>query len=124
MTDPATATNPCLTCGACCATYRVSFHWLELRSGGGTVPDELAGQLTPHLAYMQGTNGKRIRCVALDGEPGCNVACTVYEHRPTPCREFRYSGEDGIRDERCEQARARHGLPPLVAALRSPCPDS
>ncbi|MEG6657786.1 YkgJ family cysteine cluster protein, partial [Pseudomonas aeruginosa] len=24
--------NPCLTCGACCAHFRVSFYWGECRS--------------------------------------------------------------------------------------------
>lgn len=117
--------NPCLTCGACCVSFRVSFHWLELASAGGVVPDELTGPLTPHLAHMQGTNSRRIRCVALDGDIGCQVACRIYEQRPSPCREFPWSGQDGLVNERCERARAQHGLPPLVAApLRSPCPDS
>ena len=24
--------NPCLSCGACCAFFRASFHWLETTS--------------------------------------------------------------------------------------------
>lgn len=35
-TDP--ENNPCVSCGACCAYFRVSFYWAESESGGGTVP--------------------------------------------------------------------------------------
>lgn len=111
---PAPPDNPCLTCGACCAGYRVSFHWLELASAGGTVPDEMTGQLTPHLVHMLGTHGRQPRCCALEGTVGQRVSCGIYPLRSSPCRDFRYSGQDGIHDERCEKARARHGLPPLV----------
>lgn len=106
--------SPCMTCGACCATFRVSFHWLELASAGGTVPDELTAQLTPHLAVMHGTHAGQGRCCALDGAVGKQVSCRIYPQRSSPCRDFRWSGEDGIYDERCEKARARHGLPPLM----------
>lgn len=108
--------SPCLTCGACCATFRVSFHWLELASAGGTVPDDLAAQLTPHLAVMRGTHGRHVRCCALDGTVGNQVSCRIYPQRSSPCRDFRWSGQDGLHDERCEKARARHGLPPLMPA--------
>jgi Fe-S-cluster containining protein len=36
------------------------------------------------------------------------VFCTIYEFRPTPCREFT------VGDDRCTQARAAYGLPPLA----------
>jgi len=32
--------NPCLTCGACCAYFRVSFYFGECVSAGGAVPDK------------------------------------------------------------------------------------
>lgn len=115
--------NPCVTCGACCVTYRASFHWLELASAGGTVPDELAEQLTPHLAVMKGSNGRNIRCCALDGTVGERVSCRIYPQRSSPCRDFRYSGQDGLYDERCEKARARHGLPPLMQPPSEPPGD-
>lgn len=34
---------------------------------------------------MKTTNN---RCVALAGEVGCNVGCSIYQHRPKACRAF------------------------------------
>lgn len=42
--------NPCMTCGACCAYFRVSFYWAEASDGGGTVPVDLTEPLTPFCA--------------------------------------------------------------------------
>ena len=72
MTSPAGAQtiaqlagNPCLRCGACCAHFRVSFYWAEADpSRGGTVPADLAEDLTPVLSCMKGTNQARPRCAA------------------------------------------------------------
>ena len=30
--------NPCMTCGACCIFFRVSFYWSEADDAGGTIP--------------------------------------------------------------------------------------
>jgi Fe-S-cluster containining protein len=62
---------------------------------------------------MRGTNQKQARCAALQGEPGVSTRCAIYEDRPSPCREFAMSGEDGQANEACNRARARFGLPPL-----------
>ena len=106
--------NPCIECGACCAHFRVSFHWSESeRFLGGTTPAELTTKIGPHRVAMQGTGGTPPRCTALDGEIGRSVACRIYEQRPSPCREFQASWVDGVRSERCDAARAAHGLPPL-----------
>jgi Fe-S-cluster containining protein len=106
--------NPCLSCGACCAHYRVSFHWSESeRFLGGTTPPELTVRIAPHRVAMRGTCGSAPRCVALDGDIGRTVRCTIYDARPSPCREFKASWSDGHRSERCDRARAAHGLPPL-----------
>ena len=51
--------NPCMTCGACCAYFRVSFYWAEASDGGGTVPVDLTEPLTPFLRCMRGTNQNR-----------------------------------------------------------------
>ena len=113
--------NPCLTCGACCAFYRVSFHWSETeRFLGGATPSELTQRVTPHRAAMRGTQSAPPRCVALCGDIGKDVRCTVYEQRPSPCREFAASWADGRRSERCDRARAAHGLPPLTPPVRKP----
>lgn len=105
--------NPCMTCGACCAYFRVSFYWAEGDDAGGYVPASLTQQLSPFLRCMDGTNQKHVRCVALEGQIGVEVHCSVYENRPTPCREFAMSGEDGQINDACNRARASYGLPSL-----------
>jgi len=103
--------NICQQCGACCAYFRVSFYWAEAPERG--LPDALVEKLNAHLANLAGTNQPVPRCHALRGEVGKSVACSVYEQRPSPCREV----EPG--DEKCNRARARHGLPPIEEALRA-----
>jgi len=115
--------NPCLECGACCAFYRVSFHWSESeRFLGGRTPSELTVKIAPHRTAMRGTEGERPRCVALGGEIGTAVACSIYDDRPSPCREFEASWSDGAPNERCDKARAAHGLPPLEPPALKPQP--
>lgn len=36
-------TNPCLACGACCKSYRVSFYWADDMDLGGFAIDRKAG---------------------------------------------------------------------------------
>lgn len=112
--------NPCLHCGACCAYYRVSFYWAEAdKDQGGVVPLELTEELTGFRRCMQGTNQKQPWCLALKGEIGGTVRCTIYLRRPTPCREYGVKWEHGILRaspdelERCNQARAAWGMPSL-----------
>ncbi len=102
-------THPCLTCGACCASFRVDFAVQELEGCGGCVPAGLAAPITEHLCRMRGTDHRTPRCAALTGTVGERAACAIYEWRPSPCREFE-AGSDA-----CEQARHRHGLAPLWA---------
>ncbi|MEW9900713.1 YkgJ family cysteine cluster protein [Chitinivorax sp. PXF-14] len=105
--------NPCLSCGACCAAFRVTFHHSELESEGGAVPDGLAVEETATLCRMRGTDYARPRCAALTGTIGEQVGCGIYFERPSPCREFAPMAELGLFSEACNRARARHGLPPL-----------
>jgi Fe-S-cluster containining protein len=106
--------NPCRGCGACCARFRVSFYWSEADSAtGGLTPADLSVKVTPFLIAMRGTERSPPRCTALEGEIGRQVCCTIYPLRPSPCREFRASWVDGPRSERCDRARAAHGMPPL-----------
>lgn len=107
--------NPCVSCGACCAHFRVSFYWAEADDAGGLVPTELTEPLSLLMRNMRGTNDRAPRCVALQGDIGGCVSCGIYEQRPTPCREFSMSGEEGIHNKACDRARARYGLPPLFA---------
>jgi Fe-S-cluster containining protein len=107
--------HPCLSCGACCANFRVSFYWGECQSAGGTVSDHLVEQIGPYHAAMLGTTTRPVRCVGLQGEVGCGTRCNVYEQRSSTCREFTASWEDGQHNPHCDAARAAHGLPPLTA---------
>ncbi|RLJ65072.1 YkgJ family cysteine cluster protein [Sulfurisoma sediminicola] len=109
------ALNPCQSCGACCATYRVTFHRGELDDLGGCVPAALTEQVTAVMACMRGTGAAPVRCAALRGEIGRDVSCAIYEFRPSPCREFGALAAVGQGDEACNDARRRHGLPPLEA---------
>lgn len=104
--------NPCLACGACCASFRVSFYWGEAASLG--LPDALTEQVTPHIACMAGTNASRPRCAALRGEIGGPVSCGAYGMRPSPCREVMPG------DAKCARARALHGFPVLHSGLANP----
>lgn len=88
--------NPCMTCGACCAYFRVSFYWAEGDDASGRVPASLTEPVTPFLRCMAGTNQKQPHCKALIGTPGENVSCAIYENRPSTCREFSISGEGGV----------------------------
>ncbi|NOT15083.1 MAG: YkgJ family cysteine cluster protein [Methylotenera sp.] len=97
--------NHCLDCGTCCVTYRVSFYWGETTSHEkGIVPQELTKAISPHHVCMKGTQTKPSRCVALLGEIGHKVSCSIYEQRSSTCREF----EAGT--EACNKARLQHGL--------------
>lgn len=116
--------SPCLTCGACCANFRVSFYWGECQSAGGTIPDELTLQVSPHHACMKGTEKKPVKCVALIGTPGEHVCCSIYEQRSSTCREFDIVNADGSINEDCTRARAVYGLPPVMLPQFIPTPES
>ncbi|UCJ15222.1 YkgJ family cysteine cluster protein [Pseudomonas sp. MM211] len=109
--------NPCLTCGACCAHFRVSFFWGECQSAGGTVPDDQVILITPHRVAMRGTEAKPSRCNALLGDVGQGTRCTLYEQRSSTCREFEASWANGEHNPHCDDARRAYGLPPLLPPL-------
>ena len=95
----------CQGCGACCAHFRVSFYWAEADDApGGTVPVMLTRQVNAQLRCMAGTEARPVRCVALAGEVGNRVACTIYDQRASSCRDLQPG------DEKCRRARAAHGL--------------
>ena len=106
----------CQRCGACCAYFRVSFYWAEADDApGGTVPVALTRQVTPQLRCMAGTERKPSRCVALAGEVGRQVGCTIYAERSSSCREVQPG------DDQCLRARAAHGLEtPAAGAIFQP----
>lgn len=105
--------HPCLRCGACCAWYRVAFHWSEADPAlGGAVPGALAVAVDRHRLAMQGTESGRSRCIALDGTIGVSAACTIYPQRPSPCRELE-PARPNRPSPQCDRARQAHGLAPL-----------
>lgn len=105
--------NECLSCGACCAAFRVSFDRSELSSEGGKVPDGLADYETSQTMRLRGTDYAQPRCIALVGTVGQQVSCGIYAERPSPCQEFAPMSSVGVFIEACNRARARHGLPAL-----------
>ena len=107
--------NPCITCGACCAHYRVSFYWAEADDATPQgVPVRMTKKLSEFRRYMIGIDGKNRRCIDLHGEVGKGVHCSIYEQRPSPCRGFEPSWEHGKQRERCDKARLTLGLRPLA----------
>lgn len=104
--------SDCIICGACCASFRVSFYWGEtdlLQVDG--VPETFTEKLNHHRVAMRGTNQKNPRCHCLQGELNDLVSCSIYENRPTPCREF-MPGEP-----RCHEARQKHGIFKIEPAI-------
>ena len=127
------ATHPCLTCGACCAFFRVSLHWSEADPVlGGTVPFELTEPLRSHERAMRGTSQAAPRCIALDADIGRHSRCTIHDRRPSACALVPASYEFGKASAQCDKARIAHGLPVLVPtdwigvseADRNPLPDA
>lgn len=116
--------NPCLECGACCATFRVSFYWAESEPAlGGSVPPELTVKINDQRVAMKGTTVPEPRCVALVGEIGCHTHCSIYTNRSSTCREFKSALEDDEPDSACNRARAKWGLPPLTPSHPGRAPD-
>lgn len=70
-------------------------------------------RISPQHVAMRGSERHPPRCLALQGEIGSAVHCSIHPLRASPCREFQASWVDGIYNERCDRARAAHGLPPL-----------
>lgn len=102
--------HPCNSCGACCATFKVSFHWSETLSDSHAVPLHLTSGLTAHRNTMLGTDSEDPRCIALAGVVGVSSNCSIYANRPDCCRSFAASFENGNQDLRCDQARVKKGL--------------
>lgn len=107
--------HPCISCGACCNNYKVQFHRYECLSDDFLVPEELTYPvINSDKLVMIGTNKKDPRCIALQGVVGEKVSCSIYDRRPSCCRDFKASYEDGKQDLRCDQARIAKGLLPLT----------
>lgn len=104
----------CQSCGACCASFRITLPRIELDSvAGGWVPAILTEPYTPTTACMRENPDHPGRCIALAGTLGEAVQCTIYDKRPDACREFAPLSLLGQGDAACDDARRRHGLRPL-----------
>ena len=78
------------------------------------VPIELTRPMPPHRLVMKGTDQEKPLCLAFKGTVGVSGSCTIYENRPSCCRDLKASFEDGCQSEGCEKARAGNGLKPLT----------
>jgi hypothetical protein len=87
--------------------YRVSFYQGEMDSQpGGYVPSDMAVSLTPFRACMKGTEKAPGRCIAL----GEDSLCSIYDNRPSVCREFPALMEDGSQNPECIRLQAMYGI--------------
>lgn len=87
----------CVTCGACCA-YDRSWPVVEAVDRGPHGPPAA-------LVERGAMKWRKGRCVALEGELGERVRCTIYERRPSVCRAC----EPG--SVSCRIARRERGFP-------------
>ena len=85
---PASTGDICLTCGACCASFRVSFYWSESDEAVASgVPPDMTCHVAPLLCAMKGTDRPDPWCIALQGSVGGSVWCSIYDRRPSVCHE-------------------------------------
>jgi Putative zinc- or iron-chelating domain len=95
----------CQTCGACC---REAYHSVTISVRDPVVwkePELIVRHGHRFEIRRQGEQGER--CAALNvAAPGAapRYACTIYENRPNPCRQFAAGGRH------CLDARRRVGL--------------
>lgn len=100
----ANGTYDCQACGACCS-YSADWPRFSMES------DETLA-LIPEKFVSADLSGMRCdgqRCMALSGEIGKFVACTIYDVRPEVCRACMPG------DPECLMAREEHGLPVVAA---------
>jgi Fe-S-cluster containining protein len=120
--------HPCIGCGACCAHYRVAFHWSETTSfDPAGMPVEHTIAIDPHRVAMRGTDGQWPHCTMLAGRVGVDARCLAYASRPSPCRDLGPAWEHGEASPQCDRARIAYGLAPLTPefwlALRGDASD-
>ncbi|MDX1669734.1 MAG: YkgJ family cysteine cluster protein [Limnobacter sp.] len=114
LCDDAAVEALCQSCGACCATFRVSFYWTETTAHeAGYVPVEMTEQMNWYQSCMKGSSASKPRCCALKGEIGQSVSCSIYENRSSTCRQYEVFDAHGQLNPRCNPARLKHGLEPL-----------
>ena len=98
----------CLTCGACCASPFLGEGYIQLnaeeekRLGRKGLPVLVIVPDPEDRIVMLGTKinsqGMRV-CVGLTGKVGKQVSCTIYEDRPTLCRQFEAGSPECLQRE-------------------------
>ena len=93
----------CQACGACCCNSAVNksekfIDYVEVKP-----KDALFHRrgLVKHLCVVNSIGethlkliGREQRCIALAGDLGADVRCTIYEVRPKPCRTVEPGSEE------------------------------
>jgi Fe-S-cluster containining protein len=107
-------TYDCRRCGACCVhlgsndgnayVYLDREEVRRMRRLGLRVVDAARGAHCLASAPRQGVDGC-LACVAFEGQLGGRCGCSVYEDRPSVCREFE------VGSDLCHEARKRARLP-------------
>jgi Fe-S-cluster containining protein len=59
---------------------------------------------------MKGTESGGKPCIALTHSGEHGYRCSIYQDRPSPCREFNILNEDGTENPACKRLRERIGL--------------
>lgn len=57
MLSQVASSDACVSCGACCANYRVSFYWAEAER----MPANMVEPLTAVYSCMKGTNQAQVK---------------------------------------------------------------
>lgn len=82
------APTDCYNCGACCEYYSIidvdfgdaNYAWLKENG-------YLKEVITHGADVMKQVDDRR--CIALVGEIGKDAKCSIYEHRPDGCRDYK-----------------------------------
>jgi len=91
----------CRTCGACC---REAYHSVTVSVRDPVVWQEPALIVRNGHRFEIRREGPRCAALAVQPDGASPYSCTIYEHRPKPCREFAANGRH------CLDARRRVGL--------------
>jgi Fe-S-cluster containining protein len=104
----------CQSCGACCVQHGPhdgnAYVYLDreearrMRSLALPVVEHALGLCCLGAVSHEGAGGKPA-CVAFAGQMGEACGCSIYEDRPSVCREFEAGGP------LCREAREQAGLP-------------
>jgi Fe-S-cluster containining protein len=105
----------CQTCGACCSSPYSGEAYVALTDDEATrliraqLPVILQRQggdppeFLPRLGTKLDANAAKV-CAAFGGVVGSTCVCTIYEERPSACRQFEVGGRQ------CREERRRMGV--------------